>query len=862
MSAPTDYTTKYVNGIPVTRAAADDEIIEAHELTAEEQLAADYEQEQAQEEHDRQQLEAVAKKSKTKKRTSPQAGIDTSVVERVDDANKDAMTRRVTTGFCARIKAMDADERPPIDEAADQLVRIMDAHGVVWESERGGKHYGASLSPRQLSDLVHAYHDIVLVAVDAERSRDNALMHLYNEAEGVWDIITDRVSGLIDLAADLVYGVDTRFLNEYEHHVRLAAEIKEAPDNPHDIPLLNGIYNYQSDEMREHTREDMVTAKLPVRLLDVDDLDVPLCHHGSSFLNCADPDNCMVVNCCVWTIEEAMVDWFGDNSEAGWAVLGAVIRARWLWRQIVWALGSGHNGKSTFLYLCTNLVNPRSKVILSVNDMTGRFNNALLVDKSLVISHEADSTHVSSTSAIKAIVSQDPLLIDRKNRDPINVRVKAFCIQATNEMPRFSDKSQGLADRFYPLEFVNRYKDSPYKIRAVLDDFIYRPEVLEYIVWRVIKKMDKYYELPMTKGVAETTEQLRGEIDKTLPWWKSISDQLGGDFEPFEALYAHYVEYMKHHHGGGGKAPIESMSTSWMNRVAEHAAKDGWLDLRKPSNPTARMEFKVESFFLSPVTQPGGEKTYHPVDKALFSRYYDYDYDRDQYTGSITLAAWCHGRASRYEKVVQRPDRAAGLMRESTWELVQEQGGQTVAAMRKLHDRYAVNGQHTGKSIYQLTNPQVDEDEGNDDDGVADTTMTVPSDRAGQEGLENALIKWAAALPAGYQNPLDPHTEHRVIEGAFRTLAHVKDSEVRTARTYEREGYNVTSPLRPGDRAQGSTLAISEWLALPATNGQTDVDRYGGTKTIDGVTMTFDYLKTLRSVQEYLRTATEKEQNQ
>lgn len=860
MSAPTGNTTTYVDGIPVTRAAAEDEIFEANELTIDEQLAVDYAQLQAHEEHERQQLEAVTKKSKTKKRTSPQVEIDTSIVDHVDDSNKDAMTRRVTTDFCARIKTMDADERPPITEAGDQLVRIMDAYGYMWALKRGGKHHGASLSPRQLSDLVHTYHDIVLVAVDAERSRDNALMYLYNEAEGVWDIITDRVSGLIDLAADLVYGVDTRFLNEYEHHVRLAAEIKEAPDNPHDIFFPNGLYNYQTDEMREYTREDMVTAKLPVRLLDVDDLEVPLCHHGSSFRNCADPDNCMVVNCCVWTIEEAMVDWFGDNSEAGWAVLGAVIRARWLWRQIVWALGSGHNGKSTFLYLCENLVNPRSKVVLSVNNMTGRFNNSLLVDKSLVISHEADSTHVSNTSALKAIVSQDPLLIDRKQRDPINVRVKAFCIQATNEMPRFSDKSQGLADRFYPLEFVNRYKDSPYKIRAVLDDFIYRPEVLEYIVWRVIKKMDKYYELPMTKGVAETTEQLRGEIDKTLPWWKSISDQLEGDFEPFEALYAHYVEYMKHYHGGGGKAPIESMSTSWMNRVAEHATEDGWLDLRKPSNPTARMEFNVESFFLSPVTQPGGDKTYHPVDQALFSRYYDYDDDRDQYTGSITLAAWCHGRASSYQKTVQRPKRASGLMRESTWELVQEQGGQTVAAMRKLYDRYAVNGQHTGKSIYQLTNPQVDDDEGGDDDGVADTTMTVPGDRAGREGLENALIKWLTAPVVGHKNPLDPHTEYRVIEGMSFAQSHIKDREVRAARDYEREGYNVTSPLRPGDRSNGAALAASEWYALPPTNGQTDVDPYGGTKTIDGVTMTFDYLKTLRSVQEYLRAT--KENNQ
>lgn len=52
MSAPTGNTTTYVGGIPVTRAAAEDEIFEANELTIKEQLTVDYVQLQAQEELD------------------------------------------------------------------------------------------------------------------------------------------------------------------------------------------------------------------------------------------------------------------------------------------------------------------------------------------------------------------------------------------------------------------------------------------------------------------------------------------------------------------------------------------------------------------------------------------------------------------------------------------------------------------------------------------------------------------------------------------------------------------------------------------------------------------------------------------
>lgn len=849
-NAPTT-PTEYRSGVPVTMTittateAEDEQKQLAAEAEAEEQalgvLDADvwaYAESLA---------TGPARSRNVKKSSRKAVNVDTNHVERVDDANLDALRRRVTHEHLGRLRMTDRETWPTMVETGDNIIRLLDAHYAVWKQKRGGNMAPPTLNPRQIAEIVLTYHEVAVVLPTPETNRENGLLYLYDPETVTWDVILSEVSRLQELAADLVYGIDTRGLREYVNYIRLLAEVREDNADPHDVYYKNCIFNYLSRERRDYTKDDLVTYRLRVSLPE-EKPDEPVFHHGKSFRDCEDPDTCEAHGCCVWTIHGGMRDWFGDEAHAGWSVLGANIRSRHLFRQAVFALGEGSNGKSTFLNLNENMHDPRTVANTSINDMTSRFGGALLIGKSAVISHEANATHIKDAAVLKALISHDPVQLEDKGKTPVNVRVRAFVIQAANEMPRFSDKTPALADRFYPLHFVSRYKDSKYKLPEVDAVYVHDPKLWDYIAWYTTYEMEPFYELPQTAGVKESVHQLRGDIDKTLPWWEELAPRLKGDALPFPVLYEHYREWTTRQ---GPNSKPESMTTEWMNRVARHAA-DTWSDIMEEGT-RQRAKYNTTAFFLSPVTKSDGSETLRAHDEDVFGEYFQYDDDRGL-VGSATLAAWCSpdGEAHDGRQVVKRPARVTGLVRTSTWEAVKERGGRTADTLRKMRaeiEDAEHHGERTGRSLYQLMNPEADTPT------EAAEVTEAPTLEGGDQShhrteLEDTLLKWYTAPPFGAMHA-DWWKNTRVIAGKARTLPEVvRESYVRSDR-YHRDGGTPVSPLdhHPSARAEGARKAATEWSATPGGYGLPAARQ--GVKTIDGQPMDFSYLTVLRSVQAY-----------
>ena len=848
--------TEYRNGVPMTMTItatteAEDEQKQlaaeaAAEAAAEEQaLGAMSAEELAYAES----LATGPAKSRNRKTTSRKAAnVDTSHVERVDDANLDALKRRVTHAHLARLRNTDRETWPTMKETGDNIIRLLDAHYAVWKQKRGGNMAPPTLNPRQVAEIVLTYHEVAVVLPTPETNRENGLLYLYDPETVTWDIILSEVSRLQELAADLVYGIDTRGLREYVNYIRLLAKVREDNADPHDVYYKNCIFNYLSHKRRDYTKDDLVTYRLRVSLPE-DKPDEPVFHHNKSFRDCDDPEACEVHGCCVWTIHGGMRDWFGDEADAGWAVLGANIRSRHLFRQAVFALGEGSNGKSTFLNLNANMHDPRTVSNTSINNMTSRFGGALLIGKSAVISHEANATHISDAAVLKALISHDPVQLEDKGKTPVNVRVRAFMIQAANEMPRFSDKTPALADRFYPLHFVSRYKDSKYKLSEVDSVYVHDQALLDYIAWYTTYEMEPFYELPQTAGVKESVHQLRGDIDKTLPWWEELAPRLKGDALPIPVLYEHYREWVTRQ---GPNSKPESMSTEWVNRVARHASGT-WSDIMEEGT-RQRARHSSAPFFLSPVTNTDGSDTLRAHDEDVFSEYFRHDDDRDITVGSATLAAWCSpdGEAHDGRNVVKRPARVQALVRTSTWEAVKERGGSPAVTLRKMRaeiEDAEHHGERTGRSLYQLMNPEADTATAAIED-TSEPTLEGGDQSHHRTELEATLLNWYTAPPFGAMHA-DWWKNTRVIAGKARTLPEVvRESYVRSDRYY-RAGGTPVSPLdhHPAARAEGARRAAAEWSATPGGYGPPAARQ--GVKTIDGQAMDFNYLTVLRSVQAY-----------
>ena len=82
-----------------------------------------------------------------------------------------------------------------------------------------------------------------------------------------------------------------------------------------------------------------------------------------------------------------------------------------------------------------------------------RFALANLPGKTLAISTEQPGDYIASAHILNALISGEPVNIDRKFRDAVQIIPKAKLCWAMNELPRVSDPNSGIFRRVKVVEF-------------------------------------------------------------------------------------------------------------------------------------------------------------------------------------------------------------------------------------------------------------------------------------------------------------------------------------------------------------------------------------------------------------------------
>ena len=118
-------------------------------------------------------------------------------------------------------------------------------------------------------------------------------------------------------------------------------------------------------------------------------------------------------------------------------------------------IGPPRSGKSTIARVLKALLGDDAVVNPTLASLEEPFGLAPLVGKTVAISGDArlggreDQARV--VERLLSISGEDPLSINRKNRDAINVRLRTRVLLLSNELPRLYDTSGALASRFMLL---------------------------------------------------------------------------------------------------------------------------------------------------------------------------------------------------------------------------------------------------------------------------------------------------------------------------------------------------------------------------------------------------------------------------
>lgn len=142
-------------------------------------------------------------------------------------------------------------------------------------------------------------------------------------------------------------------------------------------------------------------------------------------------------------------------------IFGYLISSDTAFQKLFAIVGPKRSGKSTIGRILKALLGEDSVVNPTLSSLERQFGLAPLVGKSVAIIGDARlggrADQATVVERLLSISGEDPISVDRKNRDSINVRLRVRIVLLSNELPRLYDTSGALASRFLILQTTRSF---------------------------------------------------------------------------------------------------------------------------------------------------------------------------------------------------------------------------------------------------------------------------------------------------------------------------------------------------------------------------------------------------------------------
>jgi len=204
-------------------------------------------------------------------------------------------------------------------------------------------------------------------------------------------------------------------------------------------------------------------------------------------------------------------------------------------------LGSGSNGKSTYLKLLEAFLGEDNVSHVSLQDLNeDRFAASALVGKIANIYADIPPKALRVAEKFKVITGGDRLSVQKKFKDRFDIRITAKLIFSTNELPETEDTTDAFWRRWILIDFPNKFPPNPDLIKELTAE-----EELSGFLNKVLEAMTRIE----VKGVTITDT-----IEERAKTWKKRANSIYGfvedclepdekSWELKEEVYQKYVEY-------------------------------------------------------------------------------------------------------------------------------------------------------------------------------------------------------------------------------------------------------------------------------------------------------------------------------
>jgi P4 family phage/plasmid primase-like protien len=262
--------------------------------------------------------------------------------------------------------------------------------------------------------------------------------------------------------------------------------------NPNDglINVRNGLVDWRTGELKEHTPKRLSTIQLPVMYDPQANDPIVL-----DFMKNVMPE---------------------DTLDTVFEMIGYCLVTHTDFEKAIMLIGSGGNGKSTFINMLSALIGQQNISNISLQDLeSNRFKMAELQNKLVNTFADLPRTSMSNSSNFKAIVSGDSVNAERKYKDPFDFRPFAKLVFSTNEFPKSADMTDGYFRRWLIIPFEKTF--TPDKADVNLIEKLTTPSALSTLLnyaLEGLRRLDTNGKFTESETISRAVEQYRNGNDK------------------------------------------------------------------------------------------------------------------------------------------------------------------------------------------------------------------------------------------------------------------------------------------------------------------------------------------------------------
>lgn len=403
----------------------------------------------------------------------------------------------------------------------DELARIVE-HVLAEEGDAGRYFDRGTFLPAILgAELAEAYE-----------TRVGPGPHLYWYRDGVF-----RSSGRerVEQATRRVLGARFHPRHAHEVHDYLTLGHPEIPEEPSPdlINVANGMLDWRTGELLPHSPEHLSIIQLPVRW-----------NVGAT---------CPGVDTFLSEVLPADAQRFVREA------IGYTSLPEARLRKAIMLLGTGSNGKSTFISLVRRMLGRRNVSSVPLQNFgESRFAAADVYGKLANLCGDLDARALRRTDLFKTLTGgTDQIRVERKYEHAFDFVPFATLIFSANEPPASSDQSDAYFDRWLIFPFDRRFEGAEVD-QFLLDKLTTREELEGLLVQAVSGLIDLMergrFDLP--PSVVAANEEYRSKVDTVSTFLDEAVERGLGCSVTRAVLYEGYRDWCQRN----GRMPVSQQS--------------------------------------------------------------------------------------------------------------------------------------------------------------------------------------------------------------------------------------------------------------------------------------------------------------